>query len=135
MATIGNITFACDDPDDLADFWATALDGYVKEEAPPDLIEALEAEGADPNMAAGVVDADGIGPRLYFRKKAKTPTESIPIHLDVTAANREAEVERLVEAGATEVETKTERIGPYESTWTVMKDPEDNGFCVQKSRE
>jgi hypothetical protein len=32
MATLANITFACQDPSRLADFWAAAL-GYVKQEA------------------------------------------------------------------------------------------------------
>jgi hypothetical protein len=33
--------------------------------------------------------------------------------------------------GAREVEAKTRTVGPYTERWTVMKDPEDNGFCVQ----
>ena len=32
---------------------------------------------------------------------------------------------------ACEVETKTRTTGPYTETWTVMKDPEGNGFCVE----
>jgi predicted enzyme related to lactoylglutathione lyase len=130
MASIGNITFACADPARLAAFWAKAL-GYVEQAAPPDLIEALEREGGDLNVAAAVVDPDRRGPRLYFEKKAKTATTSIPIHLDLSAADRKVEVERLVELGATVVEDKTQTRGPYTATWTVLKDPEGNGFCVQ----
>jgi hypothetical protein len=40
-------------------------------------------------------------------------------------------VKRLVGLGAHEVETRTRTTGPYTETWTVMKDPEDNGFCVE----
>lgn len=130
MASIGNITFACDDPARLAEFWAAALD-YAVQEAPPDLMAAIVEEGKDPNMAAAIIDPKGEGPRLFFEKKAKTPTTSIPIHLDLDAEDRDAEVARLVELGASVVETRTHTIGPYTSIWTVMKDPEGNGFCVQ----
>lgn len=131
QASIGNVTFACADPDRLASFWASAL-GYEREEWPPELEEAWLESGGEPNAAAAIVDPTGEGPRLYFQKKPKTPTESIPIHLDLNTDDREATVERLVEHGATKVETKTREIGPHTETWTVMADPEDNGFCVQE---
>lgn len=130
MASLGNITFACEDPNRLADFWAGAL-GYEKQEAPPEFMEAWLAAGGDPNGAAAISDPKGKGLRLFFEKKQKTPTTSIPIHLDLSALGREAEVERLVELGARVVETRARTIGPYTETWTVMRDPEDNGFCVQ----
>ena len=130
MPSLGNITFACENPDRLADFWAAVL-GYEKQEAPPEFMEAWVAAGRDPAGAAAIVDPSGKGPRFFFKKMAKTPTESIPIHLDLNAEDREAEVRRLVSLGATEVETKTQTTGPYTETWTVMKDPEENGFCVQ----
>jgi hypothetical protein len=130
MATLGNITFACEDPEGLARFWAAAL-GYVVQEAPPGLLEALEEQGLDLDSAAAIVDPEGSGPRLFFEKKPKTPTASIPIHLDLNAPEREAEVARLAALGASVVETRTRTLGPYTETWTVMKDPEGNGFCVQ----
>lgn len=130
MASIGNITFACEDPDRLADFWIAAL-GYVKQDAPPDLIEAIEAQGGDLNMAAAAVDPQGKGPRLYFEKKAKPPVSTMPIHLDLNAEDPDAEVLRLSDLGATVIARRTETIGPYTSTWTVMADPEGNVFCVQ----
>jgi len=130
MATLANITFACQDPSRLADFWGAAL-GYVKQEAPPEFMEAWLASGGDPNGAAALVDPEGNGPRLFFEKKTKTPTTTIPIHLDLSAADREAEVQRLVGLGAREVEAKTRTLGPYTERWTVMKDPEGNSFCVQ----
>lgn len=130
MTSIANITFACEDPAALAAFWADPV-GYELQEAPPGLLEAIEAEGGDPNAAAAAVDPEGRGPRLFFKKMAKSEPEHIPIHLDLNAADREAEVERLSELEATVVETKTETTGPYTETWTVMRDPEVNGFCVQ----
>jgi predicted enzyme related to lactoylglutathione lyase len=133
MASLGNITFACEDPGGLAEFWASAIN-YELEEPPPGLLEAIEAEGCNVNAAAAAVDPTGQGPRLFFKKMSRSSPEHIPIHLDLDAEGREAEVERLTELGATVVETKTETTGPYTETWTVMRDPEGNGFCVQSQQ-
>jgi len=130
MARLGNITFACEDPAALCAFWAAAL-GYEVQEAPPAFMEAWVAAGRDPNAAAAAVDAEGPGPRLYFQRKTKSVTSTIPIHLDLNADDREAEVARLVALGATVVETTTRETGEFTETWTVMRDPEGNGFCVQ----
>jgi predicted enzyme related to lactoylglutathione lyase len=73
---------------------------------------------------------DGHGPRLLFQRRPKTPTESIPIHLDLGSDDAQAEIARLVELGATVVETKSHVIGGFTETWTVLRDPEGNGFCV-----
>ena len=127
---LGNITFACEDPAALADFWAAAL-GYVSQPAPPEFMEAWIAEGRDPDAAAAAVDPLGVGPRLYFIKTPKTPTTTLPIHLDLNAGDREAEVERLIDLGATVVTTKTRETGSFVEVWTWMRDPEGNGFCVQ----
>lgn len=130
MGRISNITFACEDPARLSKFWAAAL-GYVEQEAPPEFMEAWLASGRDPNGAAAISDPDGVGPRLFFEKKDSPESEPARVHLDIHADDREAEVRRLIEAGARKVETKTRTTGPYSETWTIMKDPEGNGFCVQ----
>ena len=77
MARLGNVTFACEDPAALCAFWSAAL-SYQVQEAPPAFMEAWLAAGRDPNGAAAAVDPAGHGPRLFFHKKAKTATESIP---------------------------------------------------------
>ena len=81
----------------LADFWGAAL-GYVKHEAPPDFMEAWLASGGDPNGAAAIVDPEGKGPRLFFEKKTKTPTTTIPIH--VGEKQSEARHEPLTKSGS-----------------------------------
>jgi hypothetical protein len=130
-ARIGNITFACEQPVELAEFWQ-AVTGYVPFESPPELLEEVErlidAGKLDPTGWAMLVPPDGAWPRLLFQRRPKSVTESIPIHLDLNAEDREAEVKRLSGLGATVVETKT---GTFGETWTVMRDPEGNGFCVQ----
>jgi predicted enzyme related to lactoylglutathione lyase len=106
VATIGNITFAADEPVRLAEFWAAAT-------------------------WAMLVDPRGHGPRLLFQRRPRSRPQHIPIHLDLNAVDREREVERLVALGASVVETKTQSIGSFSETFTVMRDPEGNGFCVQ----
>jgi Glyoxalase-like domain len=133
VANLNNITFACDEPVQLAEFWAAAL-GYKPIETPPEVeaeVEtAIEAGELDPTGWAMLVNPDGTGPRLLFQRRPKSPTSDIPIHLDLRSEDREAEVERLAGLGATVVEERSLKIGKYEEFWTVMKDPEGNGFCV-----
>lgn len=61
----------------------------------------------------------------------RSSPEHIPIHLDLDTDNREAEVEHLTEFGASVVETKTGTTDSVTETWTIMHEPEGNGFCVQ----
>jgi predicted enzyme related to lactoylglutathione lyase len=106
---LNHITFACDEPERVADFWAALLDGY----------------SVDDNFARGD------GPELFFRKAEKSPTIELPLHLDVNVPDREAELQRILELGGKLVETKSHQIGDLSETWTVMRDPEGNGFCIQ----
>ena len=133
MARLNNITFACEEPVRLAEFWAAVL-GYEPIETPPEVVaevdKAIELGELDPTGWAMLVNPDGTGPRLLFQRRPKSPTEHIPIHLDIHSDDRAAEVERLTGLGATFVEERSQKIGPYEEFWTVMKDPEGNGFCV-----
>jgi predicted enzyme related to lactoylglutathione lyase len=106
---LNHITFACTEPGRVAEFWADLLDGYT------------------------VYDnfARGDGPELFFRKAEKSPTIELPIHLDVNVPDREAELQRVLELGGKLVETKSHQIGELSEIWTVMRDPEGNGFCIQ----
>jgi Glyoxalase-like domain len=133
VADLNNITFACANPVPLSEFWAAAI-GYEPVEPPPEVLaeveKAIERGEVDPTGWAMLVHPEGIGPRLLFQRRPKTPTESIPIHLDLKSEDRHAEVKRLKGLGATEVEERSQKIGPYEEFLTVMRDPEGNGFCV-----
>jgi hypothetical protein len=133
VADLNNITFACENPVPLSEFWAAAL-GYQPIETPPDVLaeveKAIDRGELDPTGWAMLVHPDGTGPRLLFQRRPKSPPEHIPIHLDLKSDDRREEVARLVVLGATEVEERSQTIGPYQEFWTVMKDPEGNGFCV-----
>jgi hypothetical protein len=133
VAKLNNITFACEEPVRLAEFWAAAL-GYEPIDVPPEVAaeaeKAIERGELDPTGWAMLANPEETGPRLLFQRRPKTPTEHIPIHLDIHSDDRRSEVERLTGLGATFVEERSQKIGPYEEFWTVMKDPEGNGFCV-----
>ena len=133
MAEIKNITFACENPVELSEFWEAAL-GYVRPELPQQVLDevqkGIDAGELDPTGWAMLVPPGGGGPRLLFQRRAKTPTESIPIHLDLSAVDGEDEVERLLALGATLVERRSQRIGSFTEHWAVLRDPEGNGFCV-----
>jgi predicted enzyme related to lactoylglutathione lyase len=107
------ITFACEDPGRVAEFWTRLLDGYA---AVP---------------SGRTYFGRGDGPELFFNRVERSPTIELPIHLDVNVPDREAELERLLGLGAKLVETKSHAIGDISETWTVMRDPEGNGFCIQ----
>ena len=107
------ITFACEDPQRLAEFWAQVLDGYT------------------PEPSGKSWRSHGEGPELFFNRMKKSPTIELPIHLDVNVPDREGDLQRLLGLGAKLVETKSHSIGELSETWTVMRDPEGNGFCIQ----
>jgi predicted enzyme related to lactoylglutathione lyase len=116
MSKVKFITFSCIDTGRLADFWAAALDG--------------ERRGLPDTLDSAIVERADDGPDLLFNDHPTGSKTEMPIHLDIAAEDREAAVERLESLGATVRETKTESYETHTSTWTVMEDPEDNGFCV-----
>jgi len=110
-----HITFSCADPGRLAEFWSALLD-Y-------ELAPAGESWNAK--------DPRGEGTTLLFNRMAKSQTLQMPIHLDINVPDHETERERILQLGGRLVETKSFRVGDLSDTWTVMRDPEGNGFCVE----
>lgn len=110
-ATIANVTFDCADPGALAEFWAAAL-GYRKQKI-----------GAD---EAALVAPERNGPRLLFIRVPEPKTAKNRVHLDVGVDDMPATAERLVNLGGQQVEVVSED----GETWTVMRDPEGNEFCI-----
>jgi predicted enzyme related to lactoylglutathione lyase len=109
------VTFACEDPACVAEFWGQLL-GY-------------ETAGGGESWLA--TDPRGEGTGLRFSRMPKSPTIELPIHLDVNVPDIDAERERVLELGGHLVETKTHRMADFETMWTVMRDPEGNGFCIE----
>ena len=113
MLRLKHVSFACDDPQLVAQFWAQVLDGY----------------SAEPSGESWRASGEGV--ELLFNRMPKSPTIELPIHLDINVPDREAELQRLLGLGARLVETKSHSIGDLSEIWTVMRDPEGNGFCIQ----
>jgi hypothetical protein len=141
MGTKIQITVDCAGVATAMAFWGPAL-GYVQE-PPPAGHESwaayAAAEGIPRSQWRGaLVDPDGVGPRLFFQTVPEPKTVKNRWHLDVEVSRRSqppaerdatiaAKVAELVALGATELETLHEGGG----TFTVLRDPEGNEFCVQ----
>jgi hypothetical protein len=119
---VQSATFDCKDPLRQARFWALAL-AYT-----------IDDHEEDPTEV-GISDPSGDGVMLYFNAVPEPKIVKNRMHLDIEPdTSLEAEVDRLVEAGARVVATRQDPEGhldPYR--WTVLQDPEGNEFCVVKS--
>lgn len=116
MLTIRSITVDCTDPYRQALFWSEVT-GWPED--PDDPNRPGDPEGR-------IVDPHGVS--LLFIPVPEGKTVKNRVHLDLTtsAADRDAEIERLLALGARRVD-----IGQTgEESWTVLADPEGNEFFV-----
>lgn len=125
MGLIHEIVFDCNKPAELAKFWAEILDGYEVRPYDEDEIARLAALGLTPETDTTVM-VDGPGPSICFQNVDGRVYDNNRVHFDIEIDDRSAEVERLKEAGAT-----LDRVLP---TYTVMRDPEGNQFCLVDAR-
>ncbi|MEV6904541.1 VOC family protein [Amycolatopsis sp. NPDC051372] len=115
---VENTTFDCADPYALAQFWSGVLGRPVAEEDEP----------GDPEVG---IELDHGGTLLFIRVP-ETKTVKNRIHLCLTPEGpRDAEVERLLVAGATMFDDQRNADG---TGWAVLHDPEGNEFCVLRSK-
>jgi predicted enzyme related to lactoylglutathione lyase len=110
--SLGAVNVAADDPERLGTFWSTVL-GVPATTPMPGLVILQPAPG-------------GFG--MMFMQRSDE--EGNRIHLDLTVpwGSREAEVERLVAAGAEWKWDVLEEV-PW-VRWTTLADPEGNLFCL-----
>lgn len=105
------VTVDCRDTSAMARFWAEALSGTVRD------------------SGNGYVAVDH-GPdgtlHLLFQPVPEDRAGKNRIHLDLTAPDAAAQVDRLVTLGAAVVEKRSDS----RFTWWVLTDPEGNVFCV-----
>lgn len=125
MATLYEIVVDCEHAPSLARFWTTVLDGYSIRPYDDEEIARLAEQGLTPETDP-VVLLDGPGPSMCFQQVPEKKVAKNRVHVDVLAADRPAEVERLVALGGS-VHTEFD-------TWTLMLDPEGNEFCVSDPR-
>jgi len=105
-----SVTFDCEQPLRVAEFWASALGSNVDEDSTED--------------RAWVEPAGWGGPNLWFQKVPEPKTAKNRQHFDLRAIGPLDEEEaRLVALGATVVRESEDLI--------VMADPEGNEFCLE----
>lgn len=108
--SVDAITFDCADAVKLAAFWSAALDATVNDDASAEF--------------ASISTPDG---RTYcFIAVPEAKAAKNRVHLDLSADDRDAEVERLLGLGAT-VHASYDEGG---NQWTTLLDIEGNEFCV-----
>ncbi len=121
MAVLTEIVFDSIQPARLAQFWASALDGYEIRPYDDAEVARLASLGLTPETDPSVA-VDGPGPTLFFQQSDLAKPKRNRIHLDTKHSDRNAEVQRLTTLGAT--------LRDKHDDFTVMLDPEGNEFCV-----
>ncbi|MFI1504120.1 VOC family protein [Streptomyces sp. NPDC020597] len=114
-SAIRHVTIACSDPYALGSFWSEVLGQPLQEDDQPGDEEALIA-----------------GAGLLFVTVPETKNQRNRVHLDIQPQDRtrDEEVERLLKLGATLFD---DRRMPDGRGWAVLRDPEGNEFCVERS--
>lgn len=110
--TIG-LVLDCHDPTSLAQFWSAALD-YVNVGDAGNYVMLL------PNGRAG--------PKLLLQRVPESKTGKNRMHLDIDAADIEAEANRLAALGARR--SQPDQLHEHGTSWILMTDPEGNEFCI-----
>lgn len=110
--TIG-LVLDCADPAVLAPFWSAALDYVTVGEAGAYVM--LLPDGRP-------------GPKLLLQRVSEAKTAKNRMHLDIDAADIEAEATRLEALGASRVQP--DQLHEHGTHWILMADPEGNEFCV-----
>jgi hypothetical protein len=140
MATDFQVVVDCAAPHELADWWAEALGWQVEAQDAAFIRRMIDAGYATDDettthkgalvwkTGAAINSPDPNRPRVLFQEVPEGKTVKNRMHLDlrVGAERREAEVARLVAAGAKELHRASQ--GPHE--WATLADPEGNEFCV-----
>lgn len=114
----------------LARWWAEALGWAVIFELDSEAVVvppwALEL--------ADRLDFHQVPPGMVFVPVEHPKTGKNRLHWDFaphTSDDRDAEIARLVELGATVIDVGQ----PADATWTVLADPDGNEFCVLSARD
>ncbi|MFC0625557.1 VOC family protein [Kribbella deserti] len=113
-----HITFDARNAFEIATFWAQVVDGHVHPDDKPgdDSVLVVTKDGAD----------------LLFEVNPDDKTVKNRVHFDLQPAERtrDEEVAWLQTIGAT---VYSDQRRPDGTGWVVMRDPEGNEFCVERS--
>jgi len=110
---VGSIVIRVDDLERQAEFWQQALD--------------YERRADDSDDFALLFPRDGRGPNLSLDQVHSSVQVPPRIHLDLYAEDQAAEVQRLLDLGATQVHWDKQ---PADADYVILADPEGNRFCV-----
>jgi hypothetical protein len=121
MAFIYNVTFDALDAIALGRFWAQVT-GYAITEQRPDFVRLRAPDGR------------GVRHILFFAVPDPTPGKN-RMHIDLAAREPDTEVKRLLELGATLIDSHSSDDQPTwrggnGTRWVAMQDPEGNEFCL-----
>jgi hypothetical protein len=128
VANIKDIVIDSAHPASAARFWAKVLDDYDIAPYDDDELERLRSIGVnDPEDDPSVllIRRNGGTPRIIFQLVPEEKQVKNRVHLDLSATDTEAEIERLQALGAT--------IHAEHEDWITLQDPEGNEFCVLRS--
>lgn len=117
---ITELVLDCREPERLAGFWCEVL-GYVVLGREDGDVEIGPPEGFG-----------GLQPTLVLSRSTEPKNGKLPLHIDLNATDRDqdAELERLLAAGARHAD-----VGQTgQESWYVLADPEGNEFCLLRSR-
>jgi Glyoxalase-like domain len=119
------VTVDCEDALTVGRFWSAALGRPLDPNPSSDFAAIGMTEHRD--VRGWRLGGD---PTWLFARVPEGKTAKNRMHVDLAAADREAEVARLVGLGAKRVTDMDE----WGYQWTVMQDPEGNEFCVAQTR-
>jgi len=112
MLRIGSIVWGVRDVPRAIRFWCAALDYRPLRAPSEDWAILVPREGTGPQFAITQVSSDAKSHQRH--------------HLDLYAADRAAEVARLIALGAQRVAWRY----PADADYVVLADPDGNTFCV-----
>jgi hypothetical protein len=110
----GAVSFDCEDPHPLADFWAAVVDGEVAFRS-----DAFDAVKAGP-LWLTAIKVENYHPPTW-------PGDATPkqMHLDLAVSDLAAGEREVLALGATKSETQ-----PAPETYLVFLDPAGHPFCL-----
>lgn len=115
---IGSIVIRCRDFDRMLAFWQAALHYVPKRPPEGGWVILRDPHGRGPNVSLDQVPADKL-PQHDLRRRSR-------MHLDLYAADQEAEVARLIGLGAKRYPWRHQPGDDF----VVLEDPDGNLFCV-----
>jgi hypothetical protein len=124
---IASVTFDCLDALVVGRFWSAAI-GRPLDPAASSEFASIGFHGRRDRAGWRPAERDA-DPTWLFARVPELKTAKNRVHLDVIAADPEAEIARLVELGATRIADRAE----YGYAWTLLADPEGNEFDLAQA--